>query len=108
MSERVKKLTPYVLTLRSLKPKQRKILLSYCSKDQIRALEEIALNIVKNNTPLSNTQLEVCKKWRKPLKMLALKRYPIKAKKEILQQGGFIGAILPVLATVLGSLIGNG
>jgi hypothetical protein len=57
---------------------------------------------------LSNTQLEVCKKWRKPLKMLALKRYPIKAKKEILQQGGFIGAILPVLATVLGSLIGNG
>ena len=108
MSERVKKLTPFVLTLRSLKPKQRKILLSYSTKDQIRGIEEIALNIIKNNTPLKPAELEVCRRWRKPLKMLALKRYPIKAKKDILQQGGFLGAILPILASVLGSVIGNG
>ena len=64
MSERVKKLTPFVLTLRSLKPKQGKILLSYSTKDQIRGIEEIALNIIKNNTPLKPAELGVCRRWQ--------------------------------------------
>lgn len=52
MSERGEKLGPYVQALKNLKLKQRKILVSFCSGDQIRAFEEIALNIVKNTTPL--------------------------------------------------------
>lgn len=54
------------------------MLLQYSTKDQIKALEEIALNIVKN-TPVSLAdQVEICKRHRRPLKFLALKRYPIK------------------------------
>jgi hypothetical protein len=105
MSKRVKDLTPYVLTLKSLKPKQRKVLLEYCNKDQIRAIEELALNIVKGTTPMSFDDEQICRKWRRPLKLLALKRYPIKAKKDILQKGGFLAAILPVLATILGTVL---
>jgi hypothetical protein len=105
MSQRVKDLTPYVLTLKSLKPKQRKVLLGYCRKEQLRAIEELALNIVKGTTPLSNADIQTRRKWRRSLKLLALKRYPIKAKKEILQKGGFLGAILPVLATLLGTVL---
>ena len=99
---------PYVITLKALKPGRRKILLNMVSKDQMRALEEVAVNIVKNTVSLSDNDARVCRRWRKPLKLLALKRYPVKEKKQLLQQGGFFGALLPVIATVLGSLITNG
>ena len=86
MSQRVRDLTPYVLTLKGMKPKQRKVLMEYCNKEQLRAFEELALNIVKGTTPLSADAEQVCRKWRRPLKLLALKRYPIKAKREILAE----------------------
>lgn len=108
ISERVQRLMPYVITLKSLKPSRRKVLLDLVSKDQIRALEEVAVNIVKNTVKLSESDARVCRRWRKPLKLLALKRYPAKDKKQILQQGGFFGAILPVIATVLSTLLSNG
>jgi hypothetical protein len=38
-------------------------------------------------------------------KTSCIKALSNKKEKKILQQGGFLGAILPVLATVLGSII---
>ncbi|XP_055347694.1 baculoviral IAP repeat-containing protein 3-like [Paramacrobiotus metropolitanus] len=108
MSERVKALAPLVITLQSLKPKQRKVLMGYLSKSQLKAMEEVAVNIVKNTVELSPAHLDKCKRHRKALKLIALRRYPLKEKRKILQRGGFIGAILPVIAGVLTSLIGNG
>ena len=108
MSDRVERLMPYVITLKGLKPSKRKILLDLVTKQQLRALEEVAVNIVKNTVTLSEDDARICRRWRRPLKLLALKRYPIKEKKQVLQQGGFIGAILPILATVLSTLISSG
>ncbi|GAU89456.1 hypothetical protein RvY_02005 [Ramazzottius varieornatus] len=102
MSEKVDRLTPYVITLAGLRPSQRKTLLSMASKDQMRAMEEVALNIVKYTVFLSEDKAKVCRRWGKPLRLLVLKRYPLKEKRKILQQGGFIGAILPILASVIG------
>ena len=99
---------PYVITLKGLKPSKQKILLDLVTKEQLRALEEVAVNIVKNTVTLSDDDARICRRWRRPLKLLALKRYPIKDKKQVLQQGGFIGAILPILATVLSTLISSG
>ena len=108
MSDRVERLMPYVITLKGLKPSKRKVLLDLVTKEQLRALEEVAVNIVKNTVTLSDDDARICRRWRRPLKLLALKRYPIKEKKQVLQQGGFIGAILPILATVLSTLISSG
>ena len=105
MSDRVKRLTPYIVTMQGLKPSRRKVLMNLASKEQLKALEEVAINIVKNTVSLSDDQTRVCRRWRKPLRLLALKRYPSKEKRKILQQGGFLGAILPILASVLGSLL---
>jgi hypothetical protein len=106
MSEKVERLAPFLITLIGLKPSQRKQLLKTCTAEQIRAFEEIAVNIVKVTQRLTNKQLDVCRKHQRPLKLLALKKYPTKAKKEILQKGGFIGALLPILASVVGGIIG--
>ena len=108
MSDRVERLMPYVITLKGLKPSKQKVLLDLVTKEQLRALEEVAVNIVKNTVTLSDDDARICRRWRRPLKLLALKRYSIKEKKQVLQQGGFIGAILPILATVLSTLISSG
>ena len=79
--------------------------MNLAAKDQLKALEEIAVNIVKNTVALSEPDERICRRYRKPLRLLALKRYPTKNKRKILQQGGFLGAILPVIASVLGSLL---
>ena len=106
MSEKTDCLAPYLVTLKSLKPSQRRLLLKYCDKNHVRAFEEVALNIVKNTINLSDADKRVCKRWKKPLKLLALKKYPVKYKRELLlQKGGFFAALLPILASVVGSII---
>lgn len=107
MSEKVKNLVPYLITLKSLKPKNRKQLLAACNKDQLRAFEEIAINLVKNTTNLTPAQLKICRKYRGPLKTLAaVKGQSDKSKRCLLvQKGGFVGALLPVIASVLGGVL---
>ena len=80
-------------------------MVGYMNKQHMRGLTEVAVNIVKNSVGLKPEELKTCQRWRKALRLLALKRYPSKAKKQLLQQGGFLGAILPVLASVLTSVI---
>ena len=72
MSDRVERLMPYVITLKGLKPTKRKVLLDLVTKDQLRALEEVAVNIVKNTVTLSDDDARICRRWRRPLKLLAL------------------------------------
>ena len=105
MSESTRQLAPAVIFLRSIKPKQRKQLVEHLNKEHLRGLTEVAVNVVKGTVPLNDDQTRVCRRWRKPLKLLALKRYPSKEKKKLLQQGGFLGAILPILASVLDGVI---
>ena len=108
MSTKVDYLAPFLVTLKSLKPRQRKVLLDCCGKSHIKAFEEVCLNIVKNTTDLSPEHFQVCQRYRKSLKLLALRKYPIKAKKQILlQKGGFLAAILPVLASVVGGVLAS-
>jgi hypothetical protein len=106
MSERVKRLAPYLITLKSLKPKQRNFLLANCTKEQLKAFEEIAVNLVKNTPQLSAGDLSICKRFRIPLKKLAQPRLPARSKKDLLiQKGGFFAALLPILASVVGGLL---
>jgi len=108
MSEKVRNLTPFVITLKSLRPNQRAALLNACNKEHLKGFEEVCLNICKNSIPLTPQQLKTCKRWRKQIKLLALKRYPLKSKKQIsMQKGGFLPALLPVLASVLGTVIAS-
>ena len=59
MSARVKDLLPLVTTLSRMKPRQQKTLLGMCSGEQVHAMEELALNIVKNTTPLNRNHVAV-------------------------------------------------
>ena len=82
-------------------------MLNAASREHLRGLEEVALNIVKQTVPLSESQVRICQRWRKPLRLLGLRKYPLKDKRAILQQGGFFGALLPVIASILGTVIAS-
>ncbi len=105
MSKRVNNLTPFILTLQSLKPKHRKILAKLATNEHLRGLQEASVNIIKNTVQLSEKDARICRRYRKPLRLLALKRYPAKNKRELIQSGGFLAALLPVLASVLGGFL---
>ena len=106
MSEKTDRLAPYLVTLKSLKPAQRRLLLKYCDKNHIRAFEQVASNIVENTTQLSDIDERICQRWKKLLKLLALKKYPVKREREILlQKGEFFAVLLPISALVVGTVI---
>ena len=101
MSEAVKKLEPVVVTFSCFKPKQRKLVLQALDSSHLKGISEIALNIVKNSVKLTPEELKTCHRWRKSLKLLALKRFPVKEKRRLLQKGGFFGAFLPIIVSIV-------
>ena len=83
-------------------PKQRKILLSQATKEELATLFEICLNIIKGNIKLNRDHFKKLKRHRRIVRELGDKKVPLKDKKEIITQSG--GAIGSVIGT-LGSLI---
>lgn len=62
------------------------------------------MNLVKNSAPPSLEQIRTCRRWQRPLKLLALKRHPSREKR-IAAKRWFTGAILHVMASVLWGLL---
>ena len=80
-------------------------MVNYMNRNHLRGVTEVAVNLVKGSVNLNDDKDKTCRRWRKSLRLLALKRYSNKEKRKLLQKGGFLGAILPVLASVLGAII---
>jgi hypothetical protein len=60
---------------------------------------------LKGNVPLSVTQKSRLAKLKGELRAVARKRVSLKKKKEIIQKGGFLGALLAPVASVLASML---
>ena len=78
-----------------------------CDRNLIDCLCECSKNILKGNVPLKRAQLEKLRREKHNLRLLALKRTPLRKKKKILQKGGFIGLVLGPALAVAGSLLGK-
>ena len=99
-----------ISTLRALtkfKPRLRQSVVENADDDLIKALSEIALNVLNGNLQLSAGEKERLRKYQKELRKLTEPRRSIKSKRRILVQSG--GAVfLPTLvATLLASGVGK-
>lgn len=101
------KYLPLLKKVARLKPAERQRVLNTAPPDFIRAISEGSLNILKGNVPLSKSRHRYLKRHRKSLKTLANKRASLKGKKQVLQRGGFIGALAGVLVPLITSLIAS-
>lgn len=87
------------------KPAVIKAVLKGASPDLIHALCECSLNILKGHVQLTPAQKKRLSRHKQNLRVLAKKTTSVKHRKQILQKGGFLQALLnPVLGIVSGLL----
>ena len=84
-----------------------------CDDALFKCLCECAVNVLNGNVPLTTSEYSKLKVHKTGLRQLADKRVNRDKKRIILQQGGFLGALLaPIAASVLGpvvrSIVGGG
>jgi 3-dehydroquinate synthetase len=75
------------------------------SPEVIKALSEVAYNILRGNINISGEQKKKLLKYKHILRKLARKQYSCQQKRKIIQRGG--GAFLPLLLPVIGSLLAS-
>ena len=81
-------------------------LIKDCDKNLIDCFCECSKNVLKGHVPLNEPQLRKLRRQKKNLRSLALKKTPLNKKRKILQKGGFIGALLPPILSIIGGLLG--
>ena len=110
MSERLRRKAPLLKALHRASPALRKRLLrAHCDKDLIHCLSDFYKHtcILKGNVPLSGSQKAALRRRSKNVQQLALKSVSLEKKKKVIQSGGFLGALLGPIASVLMSLFGG-
>ena len=109
MSERLREFAPRLRLLAKCSHSSKERWLENNLNDSlILCLCECSLNILRGNIPLQPKQKMVLAKHKEDLRKLIDKKISIKKKKEILQDGGFIGALLaPIVSILSGLLSGN-
>jgi hypothetical protein len=103
----MRKYLPTLKRISRLGEKAKKKIIKDCDRKLIECFCECSKNILKGNVPLKGGQLKRLRREKNNLRALALKKTSLKRKRKILQKGGFIGAILPPVLTVLSSLLGG-
>jgi len=108
MSQSLKKYAPCFKKLLNQSGKKRKKLVTAMSKDKefIKCMCECAKNVLKGNVELSKRQREKIRSRKQSFRKLVLKKTPISVKRRIVQNGGFLGALLGPIVSALGGLFG--
>lgn len=89
------------------KPRGRKQLLKNLSKDNVKVLCEICLNIIRGNITVVSKQKFKLKKYRSLLETLANKKVSLAKKKTVIsnQKGGFIGTLASIALPVVSGIV---
>ena len=102
--ERFAKLAPLLRRLKHSVGKKRRDIIRKCGNDLICSLSECCHNVLKGNVPLTPAQKVKLRHHKHNLRKLSTKKTSIKARMKILQLGGFRGALITPIRSVLGSL----
>lgn len=94
-------------------PKLRKVLIQSASKEQIKLLIEIILNLLNGNVPLTQHELKKLSKYKSRLREIAKhayrKKLPIRKTRNLINQTGTgLPAVISILLPLLGKAILSG
>ena len=93
--------------LHEAKEHTRRGFLKCCPGDVCNAISEVASNTLKGNIPLTDAQYAGLKRHAKDLEALARKKTSLTKKRQIIQKGGFITALLGPALRLLTPVIGS-
>jgi hypothetical protein len=108
MSKCLQRNHPFLWKLKKCDEPTRKKLIEDATPDQIRALSEIAHNIVNGNFTLSKHKLSQLKVHKHSIRKLSQKTTPHQKKKHLLlQKGGFLPFLIAPVLSALGAIAGK-
>lgn len=87
------------------KPSTTKSIIKDAPKDLLDTLSECSYNVLQGVVPLTHRQKKKLCKYKTNLRRIANKKVSQKRKRAILMRGGFLGALLTPIISVLGSLL---
>ena len=93
--------------LHEAKEHTRRGFLKCCPGDVCNAIAEVASNTLKGNIPLTDAQYAGLKRHAKDLEALTRKKTSLTKKRQIIQKGGFITALLGPALRLLTPVIGS-
>ena len=109
MSRRVKHFASTLKRLGRLRESARKTWLKKnLDKELIYCLCECAQNLLRGKVPLNKKQKTALIRRKKTLRELVRRKVNLTRKKKIIQSGGFLGALLGPIVSVLSGLLGGG
>jgi hypothetical protein len=108
MSCRVNHFAPTLRRLNRLSESSKKRWLkTNVNKDFIHCICECVQNLLRGKVPLNKKQKSVLVRRKKTLRELVRRKVNLTRKKKIIQSGGFLGALLGPIVSILGGLLGN-
>jgi len=108
MSTRIRRFLPVLKRINKLGEKAKSQYVKKCNKEFVDCISECAKNVLRGNVPLSARQNAKLRRNKQNLRALSIKKTSLRKKRRIIQKGGFLGAILtPVLSLLGGLLAGN-
>jgi len=90
--------------LSGLDEASRRAYISEVKKDVIDTIVTVVRNLLNSTTKLTDTQLTRLRAKAKDIKDLLAPRASTETKRRVLQRGGFLGALLGLIPTVIGGI----
>jgi len=107
-SSRLKKNYVLLHSLHKAKGNEKNLILKKCNNELIKCFCDICFNICKGNCKLSSVQRKKLVRYKKFVRNLANKKKSLKSKRrQLVQEGGFLSALIGPAITVAASLLGN-
>lgn len=105
MSKRLHRHVNLLKALYRASPSTRKTLLKkHCDGDFVGCITECVKNLLKGNVPLNSDQKKKLSAKKKALRQFALRKTSFRKKQKLIQSGGFLGALLGPIVSILGGL----
>lgn len=94
-NRRMSRQTPFLTFLYTCAPRQRKSLVEHATNEQILALSQIALNILRGNVQITKAYKRKLKQYKEVIRSLASRRVSISRKREtLLKHHGLIPLLI--------------
>jgi len=103
----MRRFVPVLKRINKLGDKAKRQYVKKCNKEFIDCISECAKNVLRGNVPLTSSQIGRLRRHKQNLRALSIKKTSLRKKRRILQKGGFLGAILTPVLSLLGGLISN-
>ena len=85
---------------------KRNHIIDVAGKELVQCICDCVLNVLNGNIPLEYEENKRLKRHRNCLRELVKKKTSDKKRKHLIQEGGFLGALIPILGGLVSKLFG--